>query len=68
MARGQGEPVGRLMPLYADMVSRIQVHYLSLIGQAEAGNEAGVLVEAERLMKQTAALFDLLSMRNAEGK
>ena len=56
------------MPLYADMVSRIQVHYFSLVGQAEAGNEAGLLVEAERLMKQTAALFDLLSMRNAEGK
>ena len=51
------------MPLYAEMVSRIQVHYLSLVGQAQAGNEAGLLVEAERLMKQTAALFDLLRLK-----
>ena len=63
MARVHGEPVGRLMPLYAEMVSRIQVHYLSLVGQAQAGNEAGLLVEAERLIKQTAALYDLLSMK-----
>ena len=63
MARVHGEPVERLMPLYAEMVSRIQVHYLSLVGQAQAGNEAGLLVEAERLMKQTAALFDLLRLK-----
>ena len=65
MARRQ-EPISsaRLPQLYADMVVRIHEFCICLIGQAQQGNMNGVLVEAERLMKQTGALVDLLSMKN----
>ena len=65
MARRQ-EPISsaRLPQLYGDMVVRIHEFCICLIGQAQQGNMNGVLVEAERLMKQTGALVDLLSMKN----
>lgn len=65
MAR-RPEPVSsaRLPQLYADMVVRIHEFCICLIGQAQQGNMNGVLVEAERLMKQTGALVDLLNMKN----
>ena len=66
MAR-RPEPVSsaRLPQLYGDMVVRIHELCISLIGQAQAGNQNGVLVEAERLMKQTGALVDLLNMKKS---
>ena len=65
MAR-RPEPVSsaRLPQLYGDMVVRIHEFCICLIGQAQQGNMNGVLVEAERLMKQTEALVDLLNMKN----
>ena len=65
MAR-RPEPISgaRLPQLYADMVVRIHEFCICLIGQAQQGNMNGVLVEAERLMKQTGALVDLLNMKN----
>ena len=65
MAR-RPEPVSsaRLPQLYADMVVRIHEFCICLIGQAQQGNMNGVLVEAERLMKQTGSLVDLLNMKN----
>lgn len=65
MAR-RPEPVSsaRLPQLYGDMVVRIHEFCICLIGQAQQGNMNGVLVEAERLMKQTGALVDLLNMKN----
>lgn len=65
MAR-RPEPVSsaRLPQLYGDMVVRIHEFCICLIGQAQQGNMNGVLTEAERLMKQTGALVDLLNMKN----
>lgn len=65
MAR-RPEPVSsaRLPQLYGDMVVRIHEFCMCLIGQAQQGNMNGVLVEAERLMKQAGALVDLLNMKN----
>lgn len=65
MAR-RPEPVSgaRLPQLYADMVVRVHELCIGLISQAQASNEQGVLTEAERLMKQTGALVDLLRMKN----
>ena len=54
----------RLPQLYGDMVVRIHEMCIGLIGQAQQGSVNGVLVEAERLMKQTGALVDLLNMKN----
>ena len=54
----------RLPQLYGDMVVRIHEMCICLIGQAQQGNMNGVLVEAERLMKQTGALVDLLSRKH----
>ena len=51
--------------MYADMVVRIHEFCICLIGQAQQGNMNGVLVEAERLMKQTGALVDLLNMKKS---
>ncbi|MBR5889470.1 MAG: hypothetical protein IKY92_05440 [Akkermansia sp.] len=62
MARRQAISAQGLRQPYADMVVRIHEICISLIGQAQAGNECGVLVEAERLTKQTGALIDLLTM------
>ena len=64
MAR-RPEPISgaRLPHLYADMVVRVHELCIGLIGQAQAGNEQGVLTEAERRMKQTGALVDLLNMK-----
>ena len=73
MAR-RPEPVSgaRLPQVYADMVVRVHELCIGLIGQAQAGNEHGVLTEAERLMKQAGALVDLLAMKlnkkNNEGE
>lgn len=66
MAR-RPEPVSsaRLPQLYGDMVVRIHEFCICLIGQAQQGNMNGVLVEAERLMKQTGALVDLLNMKKS---
>lgn len=66
MAR-RPEPISgaRLPQLYADMVVRVHELCIGLIGQAQAGNEQGVLTEAERLMKQTGALVDLLNMKKS---
>lgn len=66
MAR-RPEPISgaRLPQLYADMVVRIHEFCICLIGQAQQGNMNGVLVEAERLMKQTGALVDLLNMKKS---
>ena len=65
MAR-RPEPISgaRLPQLYGDMVVRIHEFCICLIGQAQQGNMNGVLTEAERLMKQTEALVDLLNMKN----
>lgn len=61
------EPIsGAGLPqLYADMVVRVHELCIGLIDQAQAGNEQGVLTEAERLMKQTGALVDLLNMKKS---
>lgn len=66
MAR-RPEPVSfaRLPQLYGDMVVRIHEMCSCLIGQAQQGNMNGVLTEAERLMKQTGALVDLLNMKKS---
>ena len=66
MARKQAISAQGLPQPYADMVGRIHEICISLIGQAQAGNECGVLVEAERLGKQTGALVDLLTMKGKE--
>lgn len=66
MARKQAISAQGLPQPYADMVGRIHEFCISLIGQAQAGNECGVLVEAERLAKQTGALVDLLTMKGKE--
>lgn len=66
MARKQAISAQALRQPYADMVVRIHEICISLIGQAQAGNESGVLVEAERLGKQTGALVDLLTMARKE--
>lgn len=65
MAR-RPEPVGsaRLPQLYGDMVVRIHEFCICLIGQAQVGNEQGVLTEAERLVAQAGALVNLLNMKN----
>ncbi|MBQ6941648.1 MAG: hypothetical protein IJN23_03705 [Akkermansia sp.] len=58
MAR-RPEPISgaRLPQLYADMVVRVHELCIGLIGQAQTGNEQGVLTEAERLV--TKRLIDL---------
>ncbi len=65
MAR-RPEPISgaRLPPVYADMVVRVYELCIGLIGQAQAGNEQGVLTEAERLAVQAGALVDLLSRKH----
>ena len=64
MAR-RPEPISgaRLPQLYADMVVRVHELCIGLIGQAQAGNEQGVLTEAERLAAQAGALVNLLAMK-----
>ena len=66
MAR-RPEPISgaRLPQLYGDMVVRIHEFCICLIGQAQQGSVNGVLVEAERPMKQTGALVDLLNMKKS---
>ena len=66
MARKQAISAQGLRQPYADMVVRIHEFCISLIGQAQAGNVCGVLVDAERLGKQTGALVDLLTMARKE--
>ena len=66
MARKQSAPVMKLSQPYADMVTRTHELCIGLLGQAQAGNVCGVLVEAERLAKQAGAIADLLSMRLKE--
>lgn len=55
-------PVMRVKPLYADMVSRVQAHCLSLVEMAQVGNEFGMLATAEQVEKQAGALRELLEM------
>lgn len=64
MAR-RPEPISgaRLPQLYADMVVRVHELCIGLIGQAQTGNEQGVLTEAERLVAQAGALVNLLTMK-----
>lgn len=64
MAR-RPEPISgaRLPQLYADMVVRVHELCIGLIGQAQVGNEQGVLTEAERLAAQAGALVNLLTMK-----
>lgn len=67
MAR-RPEPISgaRLPQLYADMVVRVHELCIGLIGQAQAGNEQGVLTEAERLVAQAGALVNLLTMKGGK--
>lgn len=64
MAR-RPEPISgaRLPQLYADIVVRVHELCISLIGQAQTGNEQGVLTETERLVAQAGALVNLLTMK-----
>ena len=64
MAR-RPEPISgaRLPQLYADIVVRVHELCISLIGQAQTGNEQGVLTETERLVVQAGALVNLLTMK-----
>lgn len=63
MVRKQTISATGMRPLYADMVVRVHEICLVLIGQAQAGNEQGVLTSAEQLQAQTGALVDLLAMK-----
>lgn len=64
MAKRQAAGAPVLRPPYGDMVTRTHELCLALIGQAQAGNERGVLTEAERLVAQAGALVDLLNMKS----
>ena len=68
MGRKQAISAQGLPQPYADMVGRIHEFCISLIGQAQAGNVCGVLVEAERLAKQTGSLVDLLNMKGEKNE
>ncbi|MBR3903226.1 MAG: hypothetical protein IKJ29_06170 [Akkermansia sp.] len=68
MVRKQTISATGIRPLYADMVVRVHELCLVLIGQAQAGNEQGVLTSAEQLQAQTGALVDLLSRKHTRNR
>lgn len=68
MARSWKGALIKLAPPYGDMVGRIREKCSALVGQAQAGNEAGVLTEADGLIKQTKALVDLLSRKHTRNR